>query len=224
MNRYRFFEAREDRAPKSNRFCPFCDAGLPQNAGTESGRSVCPSCGYTGYRNPLPGVVLVIARADGCVLVGRRGPGSFRGGMWCLPGGFIEEGEDFVEEGLREAKEETGLDVGISGILGVVSNAHSDGHHSLVVVLLARAGGANPDFEVKAGAVATPGDDMDELVWVAPGELLPEMAFGADIEAIETWRSGSAPLLPLSPRISGGAQEAGKPLDGPASPRLPSQP
>ena len=36
-------------------------------------------------------------------------------GLWCLPGGHIDENESLEEAALREAKEESGLDVEIVG-------------------------------------------------------------------------------------------------------------
>ncbi len=39
--------------------------------------------------------------------------------VWCLPGGGMEEGESFTEAAIRETKEETGLDVAISRLIGV---------------------------------------------------------------------------------------------------------
>lgn len=43
-------------------------------------------------------------------------------GLWNLPGGHLEEGEGLVEGALREAKEETGLDIKINGILSIQRN------------------------------------------------------------------------------------------------------
>jgi 8-oxo-dGTP pyrophosphatase MutT (NUDIX family) len=43
-------------------------------------------------------------------------------GMWGLPGGGIEPGESVLEAALREVKEETGLNVLITGLLGVYSD------------------------------------------------------------------------------------------------------
>jgi len=41
--------------------------------------------------------------------------------VWCLPGGGVEEGESLAEGAMREAKEETGLDVELTRLVGVYS-------------------------------------------------------------------------------------------------------
>ena len=65
-------------------------------------------------------------------------PGSFKGGKWSLPGGFIEYDEDFLSGGIREIKEETGLNIKINAIISVVSNFLSPKLHTLVIILLAQ--------------------------------------------------------------------------------------
>ncbi|MEV6828958.1 NUDIX hydrolase [Amycolatopsis sp. NPDC051102] len=57
-----------------------------------------------------------IARGDR-VLFLRRGPGVFLAGRWELPGGTAEPGEPFEATAVREAAEETGLTVRVTGEL-----------------------------------------------------------------------------------------------------------
>jgi 8-oxo-dGTP diphosphatase len=52
------------------------------------------------------------------VLFLRRAPGVFLGGRWELPGGTAEAGELFEATAVREAAEETGLKVRITGERG----------------------------------------------------------------------------------------------------------
>ncbi len=63
----------------------------------------------------LGAIVAVIE--DGKVLLTRRE--DFE--VWCLPGGGVEEGESLAEAAIREAKEETGLDVELTRLVGVYS-------------------------------------------------------------------------------------------------------
>ena len=131
------------------------------------------------YRNPSPGVVVLVEDEDR-VLLGKRSDSVFGGGKWCLPGGFIEFNEDFLSTGVREFKEETGLNIEAVSILSVVTNFLSSDLHTLVVVLLGRMMGGHP----------TPGDDIAELGWFQMAESLPEMAFEADQHIIERfWKT-----------------------------------
>ena len=56
---------------------------------------------------------------DQIVLIRRRD-----NDLWALPGGGMELGESIVDTAVREVKEETGLDVEVTGLIGVYSNPH----------------------------------------------------------------------------------------------------
>ncbi|HBE80873.1 MAG TPA: NUDIX hydrolase, partial [Firmicutes bacterium] len=84
-------------------------------------RPVCLKCGKTYYKNPSPGVAVLIVE-DQQVLLCKRAPGNFQSGKWCLPCGFIEYEEDFLTAARREVKEETGLEVTLKAIINVASN------------------------------------------------------------------------------------------------------
>ena len=63
------------------------------------------------------GVGVIVVDDSGWVLLEKRSDN----GMWGLPGGGIEPGESVCETALREVKEETGLDIEITGLVGVYS-------------------------------------------------------------------------------------------------------
>jgi ADP-ribose pyrophosphatase YjhB (NUDIX family) len=149
-------------------FCPFCGIQLSMREVSGVQRPACSSCGFVQFRNPVPGVVVVIEK-DGQVLLGRRA-GGFGKGKWGLPQGYIEFDEDFLTAAIREVKEETGLDVEIRSIINVVSNLLSPRLHTLAIVLLAG---------VKAGELCA-GDDLDTLEWFPLSGPLPDLAFEAD--------------------------------------------
>ena len=93
----------------------------------------CPHCGkpYSSYRNPTPTADVVIYAPDrGVVIISRANePVGF-----ALPGGFIEEGECAETAAVREMREETGLDVELTGLLGVYSRPDRDPRqHTLTV-------------------------------------------------------------------------------------------
>jgi 8-oxo-dGTP diphosphatase len=184
-----------------DRYCPRCGEKLEPSAaaqktagGASSARLACGLCGFVGYRNPLPGVVVLVER-EGKVLLCRRSADSFQPGKWCLPGGFLEYEEDFLSAGIREAKEETGLDVRIEAILSVVSNFLSPRLHTLVVVLLGRVFGGDE----------RPGDDATQLAWVPLSGPLPEMAFDADAHIIQRYNATGLRGAPVDPLYAGGS-------------------
>jgi ADP-ribose pyrophosphatase YjhB (NUDIX family) len=176
-------------------FCPFCGTrlALEQKGGRQ--RPACPKCGFVQYRNPVPGVVVVIER-EGAVLLGKRRAG-FGAGKWGLPQGYVEFDEDYLTAAIREVKEETGLDVEIRTILNVVSNLLSPELHTLGIVLLAGVIGGEPRA----------GDDLAALQWVPLRGELPEMAFEADEQVIERYRTmklgGGLPVDPGHARGGG---------------------
>lgn len=59
------------------------------------------------YKNPIPTVDIIIEYNDGIVLIERK---NYPFG-WAIPGGFVEYGESCEETAIREAKEETGLEL-----------------------------------------------------------------------------------------------------------------
>lgn len=62
---------------------------------------------------------------------------------WALPGGFVDVGESVEQAAVREAKEETGLDVELSALLGIYSNPNRDPRgHTVTAVYIAQAHGA----------------------------------------------------------------------------------
>jgi len=139
------------------------------------------------FRNPSPGVVVVIEQ-DEQVLLGERS-GSFGKGKWCLPQGFIEFDDDFLTAARREVKEETGLEVEILSILSVVSNFLTPRLHTLAIILLARVVNGEP--------VAA--DDLEALAWFPLAGPLPEMAFEADQHIIERYWSTKLQGAPVDP-------------------------
>ena len=100
----------------------------------------CPKCGteIEVYKNPIPTVDIIIEVGNGIVLVERKNPPL----GWALPGGFVDYGESLEKAAVREAKEETGLDVELVRQFHAYSDPDRDPrHHTITVVFIARAKG-----------------------------------------------------------------------------------
>jgi 8-oxo-dGTP diphosphatase len=80
--------------------------------------------GSVTIKNPLLTVDTVIIQNGSVVLIKRKNPPY--SGSWALPGGFVEYGETVESAAVRETKEETGLDVGLDGLVGVYSDPERD--------------------------------------------------------------------------------------------------
>jgi 8-oxo-dGTP diphosphatase len=96
----------------------------------------CPSCGaqVKRYRNPFPTVDIIIELQGGIVLVERKNPPY----GWALPGGFVDYGESLEAAAVREAREETSLDVVNLRLLGCYSDpGRDDRMHTISTVYTA---------------------------------------------------------------------------------------
>lgn len=96
------------------------------------------------WESASPGLAvdLVIRFLDGELVFIRRGSEPFKG-SWALPGGAVETGETVEAAAVREAREETGLDVKLGGIVGVYSEPDRDprGHVVSIVFHATPVGG-----------------------------------------------------------------------------------
>lgn len=125
----------------------------------------CPSCGTSvkQYRNPIPTVDIIIEIDAQIVLIKRKNPPH----GWALPGGFVDYGESLEAAAIREAKEETGLDIYNLQLLGCYSDPARDNRmHTISTVYVAQASG-----------VPQAGDDAAELTLFLPQELPTPLCF-----------------------------------------------
>ncbi|WP_030269832.1 NUDIX hydrolase [Streptomyces sp. NRRL B-24484] len=133
----------------------------------------------------VPAASVVVVDDRGRVLLQRRTDN----GMWALPGGAMELGESLAGCGIRETREETGIDV---EIVGTYSNPHhvfayDDGEvrQEFSVCLLGRPVGGRLGIS----------DESLEVAWFTPAEtdelpMLPSIR-----RRLADWRSGAIPVV-----------------------------
>lgn len=90
------------------------------------------------YKNPLVTVDIIIEINGGIILIERKNPPY----GWALPGGFVDYGESLETAAVREAKEETSLDITLLEQFHTYSSPDRDPrHHSVTTVYIAKASG-----------------------------------------------------------------------------------
>jgi 8-oxo-dGTP diphosphatase len=100
----------------------------------------CQACGtkIPVYKNPVPTVDIIIELSSGIVLIKRKNPPH----GWALPGGFVDYGESYEHAAVREAREETGLEVELVRQFHTYSNPDRDPRqHTASTVFIATADG-----------------------------------------------------------------------------------
>ncbi len=165
---------------QTTRFCPRCGSTrLLMREKYGRMRMTCETCGFVFFRDPKVGAG-VFLEEDGRVLLIRRGvnPGM---GLWCLPSGFIEHDESPEVAAMREAKEETGLDVQLGELIGLHSYRDSARGNGILILYRAR----------RVGGILTPGDDAKAAQFFAPHELPPteQIAFRTHRIVLDKWKA-----------------------------------
>ena len=115
------------------------------------------------HKNPIPTVDIIIELKGGIVLIKRKHPPE----GWAIPGGFVDYGETLESAAVREAKEETGLDIELIRQFYTYSDPQRDSRqHTITTVYVARAQGA-----------AIAGDDAGEVRVFKKDKLPEKIAF-----------------------------------------------
>ncbi len=120
---------------------------------------------------PIPAVNAAIFNPRGEILLTRRSNKVREPGKWVLPGGHVENGEDWATANRREVEEETGLKVVAQTLMGLYSDPKvtvtaeilRGGYHGQFVVVVYRV----TDFQGEVN----PNEEVDDWGWFPPGNL-----------------------------------------------------
>ena len=158
------------------------------------GRQVeaCPHDNFVLWRDPKVSTAVVV-EADGGIVLGRRAiePGY---GLWCLPGGFVNDDEDPAAAAARECMEEINLPVTVTDLIGVF-HIPKAGAPSMLVI--AYRGG------LVDGAYPQAGAEMFEVGVFSPGSF-PPLAFPSHKAVLDEylkWAEGSVPHVAGAPAL-----------------------
>jgi 8-oxo-dGTP diphosphatase len=139
-------------------------------------RPVCPACGWVYFADPKVAAAVLVEQ-DGRVLLARRVSQPQRG-LWTLPAGFVDAGEDPAEAARRECLEETGLEVRITGLLEVAyGQEHPRGAHIFIIYRAEVTGGTLAAADDVDAAAFFSYDDLPPLAFETTQRILKEKKF-----------------------------------------------
>jgi 8-oxo-dGTP diphosphatase len=164
------------------RFCPCCGGPLaPRRLKTgDPERMTCAACHFVLYLDPKVAVGTIISTGDGRLVLVRRAiePGY---GLWVFPGGYVDRGEHIIEAAVREAREESGLDVRIDGLVNIYSYA---GTTPIIVVYTAT---------VLGGELCIDDECLEARLFAADEIPWDQLAFRSTRDALTDYYSGARP-------------------------------
>jgi 8-oxo-dGTP diphosphatase len=139
----------------------------------------CPECGFVLWHDPKVVTLVVVENEAGAIVLGRRSiePGY---GRWCLPGGFVNDDEHPADSALREVREEIGVEVDITGLLGVYHIRKLDAPSMVGIAYRAR---------LRPGQLPVAGHEMLEVA-TFPGDRMPDLVFTSHQQAMSDWLDG----------------------------------
>lgn len=125
----------------------------------------------------------VLVERDGKILLARRGHDPWYG-HWCIPGGFQDFGEHPEAAARREVMEEVGVDVTLTGLLGIYVSRYERPDGTDWIQTTVYLGSTDQDPVVNDGEMLAVGFfDPDDL----PQPMLP-----THLIRLADWRAGRA--------------------------------
>ena len=160
---------------RERRFCCHCGSSLTEKRINGKARDYCHHCDTVFYENPLPAVSTIVVNNKRELLLVKRGNEPYLG-MWCLPIGFAESGEDVQGAALRELREEAGLEGEIVRLVDV--DTVDDAYYGSMAIIT---------YEVRrTGGKVAAGDDAVDARYV-PIHELPPLAWESNRKAVDRY-------------------------------------
>jgi len=176
---FRCYKPRDSKSlqglKKPRIFCCHCGSSLIQSEIEGKLRDHCPHCETIFYENPLPvASTIVVNEAREILLVKRKNEPY--GGMWCLPIGFAETGEEIRDAALRELREEAGIKGTIKRLIDV-DTIDNYFYGSMAIIT----------YEAEAtGGRLRPGDDACDAGYFPLADL-PPLAWSSNRKALDIY-------------------------------------
>ena len=116
----------------------------------------------------------IVIRNDALLMI-RRGREPNRG-LWSIPGGRVEHGEYLADAVRREVREETGLEVEVGDLVGILE-VPGDDHYVILDYAARPSGGDDP----------VAGDDASEVGWIPLDEVSALDCTPRFVETLTAW-------------------------------------
>jgi ADP-ribose pyrophosphatase YjhB (NUDIX family) len=194
-------------------YCVRCGSVLETRVIEGRELRACPNDDFVLWRDPKV-TSAVVVEVDGGVVLGRRAiePGR---GLWCLPGGFVNDDEHPADAAMRECMEEISAAVELTSLIGVYHVPKQDAPSMVGIAYRAR---------LADGAQLRAGPEMVE-VRVFPLDSLPPLAFPSHRQVIDEFLKSRAPAEAVSRQSAAAAAQRGTPPSpARAQPRPPHRP
>lgn len=157
------------------KYCLWCGEGIKKYANFCD----CKSCGKRFYINSSP-TASAIPIKDGKILLAKRAIKPNKG-KYDFIGGFLNKGEGPEKGVVREAKEESGLDIKVINILGIYMDKYEHQGESINTINIYYIAHV-------VGGKENPQDDVASLHWFSVDKLPTKMAFNHQKKVLQDFR------------------------------------